>query len=252
MSDEPEKSAPQELSERVTTWPYLVRIELLWTIVAMIILTVWSIVVDAPLEMPANPNRTPDPSKAPWYFLGLQEMLVYFDPWIAGVMVPLLIIAGLIAIPYLDTNPRGNGYYTWRERRFAISVFLFGFVGLWVLPIIVGVFCRGPGWGWYWPWESWEVAHVPDLALVNLSDLFGVPDGTPAMIFGGVVVAAWYVPAVVYWFWRRRTAALRSLGVWRYAITAWLLLTMLAMPAKIALRLAFDVRYVWLTPWFGV
>ena len=149
MSDEPEKSAPQELSERVTTWPYLVRIELLWTIVAMIILTVWSIVVDAPLEMPANPNRTPDPSKAPWYFLGLQEMLVYFDPWIAGVMVPLLIIAGLIAIPYLDTNPRGNGYYTWRERRFAISVFLFGFVGLWVLPIIVGVFCRGPGWNWY-------------------------------------------------------------------------------------------------------
>ncbi|RMF63965.1 MAG: cytochrome C, partial [Calditrichaeota bacterium] len=110
-----------EGKDRVFTWPYLTRNEFLAAILVMVILTVWSIVVDAPLESPANPTKTPNPSKAPWYFLGLQEMLVYFDPWLAGVVFPSLIILGLMAIPYLDRNPKGNGYYTWQERKFAIG-----------------------------------------------------------------------------------------------------------------------------------
>ena len=81
---------------------------------------VWSITLNAPLEEPANPNLTMNPSKAPWYFLGLQEMLVYFDPWIAGVVMPTLIIVGLMVIPYIDTNPLGSGYYTWKQRKFSI------------------------------------------------------------------------------------------------------------------------------------
>jgi len=72
-----------------------------------------------------------NPAKAPWYFLGLQEMLVYFDPWIAGVIMPTLIIVGLMVIPYIDANPLGNGYYTYKQRKFAIWTFLFGFIGLW-------------------------------------------------------------------------------------------------------------------------
>ena len=76
---------------------------------------------NAPLEEPSNPNLTMNPAKAPWYFLGLQEMLVYFDPWIAGVVMPTLIIVGLMVIPYVDTNPLGSGYYTWKQRKFAIS-----------------------------------------------------------------------------------------------------------------------------------
>ena len=75
-----------------------------------IFLTVWSIVVAA-LEEPANPAATPIRPKAPWYFLGLQEMLVYYDPWIAGILLPIFCIVGLMAIPYMDINKKGDGYY---------------------------------------------------------------------------------------------------------------------------------------------
>ena len=237
----------ETLPDAVTTWPHLVRVELLTTLVAMIVLTVWSIVVDAPLEEAADPNRTPDPSKAPWYFLGLQELLVYFDPWIAGVVIPLLIILGLMAIPYLDMNPKGSGYYTLRQRPFAISIFLFGFLGLWVVPILIGVFCRGPGWNWYWPWEPWDVAKTPHLTNINLTDLLHLP-----AFMGGVLVLFWYGLGALYWLWRRHSPALRELGGVRYAITAFLLLSMTAIPLKMALRLLLNVKYVWVTPFFNV
>src|SRR5207253_6999367 len=117
---------------------------------------VWSITVDAPMEEPANPTKTPNPSKAPWYFLGLQEMLVYFDPWIAGVIMPSLIIVGLMAIPYIDANPLGNGYYTYKQRKFAIWTFIFGLIILWVSMIVIGTLIRGPGWMWFWPGMTWR------------------------------------------------------------------------------------------------
>ena len=97
------------LNDKVYVWPYLCRNEFICAIIVMLVLGVWSIMIDAPLEEPSDPTKTPNPSKAPWYFLALQEMLVYFDPWIAGVVLPGLIIAGLVAIPYIDTNPKGKG-----------------------------------------------------------------------------------------------------------------------------------------------
>jgi len=142
--------------KEVHVWPFLLRIEFLAAIIVTIILMVWSITLSAPLEEPSNPNLTMNPAKAPWYFLGLQEMLVYFDPWIAGVVMPTLIIIGLMVIPYIDTNPKGGGYYTWKQRKFAISTFLFGFVILWVSMIIIGTFIRGPGWQWFWPGQTWD------------------------------------------------------------------------------------------------
>src|SRR5713101_3673023 len=87
-----------QLPDKVHTWPYLVRAEFISGCVMILALLIWSIVIDAPLEDPSNPSKTPNPSKAPWYFLGLQEMLVYFDPWIAGVILPTLIIIGLMVI----------------------------------------------------------------------------------------------------------------------------------------------------------
>jgi hypothetical protein len=236
----------------VATWPHLVRVEMLMTIACMVVLTVWSIVVDAPLEEAANPNRTPDPSKAPWYFLGLQEVLVYFDPWIAGVIIPVLIIVGLMAIPYLDRNPKGNGYFTFRERRFAITTFLFGFVALWIIPIVIGVFCRGPGWNWYWPWESWDIPKVADLPNVNLHDVVGVGAGWGAFAVGFAAVAAWYGLGVAYWFWKRRSPAMVQLGAWRYVTVAFLFLTMMAIPVKMALRHLLNLKYIWTTPWFNI
>jgi quinol-cytochrome oxidoreductase complex cytochrome b subunit len=124
-------------------WPDLVYTELISLILCSVVLILWSVFLKAPLEQPANRSVTPNPSKAPWYFLGLQEMLVYFDPWLAGVVLPGLIIAGLIAIPYVDKNPKGNGYYTFNERKIEITLFLFGFVILWVSLIVLGTFLRG-------------------------------------------------------------------------------------------------------------
>ena len=116
----------------VFTWPDLVFSEFICMVLLTVGLVLWSILLKAPLEEPANTSVAPNPSKAPWYFLGLQEMLVYFDPWMAGVVLPGLIIVGLMAIPYIDTNPKGNGYYTLKERKTAIWLFMFGFLILWV------------------------------------------------------------------------------------------------------------------------
>ncbi len=112
----PIKKATGPGDDKVHTWPHLVRLEFLVAIFIVVLLVVWSLTVDAPLEEAANPTRTPNPSKAPWYFLGLQEMLVFFDPWHAGVVLPTFIILGLMVIPYIDINPKGNGYYTFAER----------------------------------------------------------------------------------------------------------------------------------------
>src|SRR3989337_2805502 len=142
--------------DKLHCWPYLTRVEFLASLIVMLLLTVWSITIDAPLEEMANPSKTPNPSKAPWYFLGLQEMLVYFDPWIAGVVMPTLIIVGLMAIPYIDANPLGNGYYTYKQRQFSIWAFLIGFLALWCVMIVIGTFIRGPGWMWFWPTQTWD------------------------------------------------------------------------------------------------
>ncbi len=102
-------------------WPDLVYTELIAMVVCTLILVVWAVVLKAPLEQPASSARIPNPSKAPWYFLGLQEMLVYFDPWMAGVVLPTMIIVGLIAMPYIDFNQKGNGYFTFAQRKFAVT-----------------------------------------------------------------------------------------------------------------------------------
>ncbi len=160
-------------AKEVHVWPFLLRIEFLAAIIITIILMVWSITLNAPLEEPANPNLTMNPAKAPWYFLGLQEMLVYFDPWIAGVVMPTMIIIGLMVIPYIDTNPLGSGYYTWKQRKFSISTFLFGFIILWVAMIIIGTFIRGPGWQWFWPGQTWDHNRLIYEVNRDLPDLFG-------------------------------------------------------------------------------
>ena len=134
-------------------WPDLVYTELICMIAISALLIFWAIWLQAPLEEPASSVKTPNPSKAPWYFLGLQEMLVYYDPWMAGVVLPSLIIVGLMAIPYIDFNKAGNGYYTIKERMFAYLTFQFGFLELWVTLIILGTLLRGPNWNFFGPYE---------------------------------------------------------------------------------------------------
>lgn len=253
------------LDDKVQVWPYLVRVEFLATIAVMAVLVLWSVFLDAPLEEPANRALTPNPSKAPWYFLGLQELLVYFDPWIAGVILPTLIIVGLMAIPYVDINEKGNGYYTFKDRKFSILVFAFGFIVLWVALIVLGTFMRGPGWNFFLPWEKWDPHYVAVLTNVDLSEYFGIstrlPDNTLnpiAMIFGAVIVIGYFTLGPLYWIWKRNTELMQKLGLVRYAIISFLLLSMGGVLVKIILRLAptalgmNPVKYVWVTPWFNI
>jgi hypothetical protein len=159
---------------KVFTWPDLVYTEFICLILFTAVLVVWSILLPAPIEEAAELSRTPNPSKAPWYFLGLQELLVYFDPWIAGVLLPGFIIVGLCAIPYLDTNPKGNGYYTFDERPFAVSFFWVGFILFWVSFVILGTFLRGPNWSFFGPFEYWNVHKLEPMVNVDLSTYFWV------------------------------------------------------------------------------
>jgi hypothetical protein len=157
-------------NQKTWVWPDLLYIEFIALIICSIVLILWAIYLRAPLEQPANPAATPNPSKAPWYFLGLQEMLVYYDPWYAGVVLPSIIVVGLMAIPYIDTNPKGGGYFTFAERKFSIGIFLFGYLALWVFMIITGTFLRGPGWNFFGPFEYWDPHKIVALNNVNLSD----------------------------------------------------------------------------------
>lgn len=258
-NDRQEVPDEAKLDDKVQVWPYLVRVEFLGALFVMVILVFWSFLLDAPLEEPANPTLTPNPSKAPWYFLGLQEMLVYFDPWIAGVVLPTLIILGLMAIPYIDINPKGNGYYTFKERKFSILIFCFGFLILWVVLIVLGTFWRGPGWYFFHPWEAWDTHRIVALTNVDLSEVFGIHTrladnslNPAAFIFGAVVVFGYYTLIPLYWLWKRNTDLMKKLGIFRYNIVAFLFLTMMALPIKMFLRIAFNIKYVWVTPWFNI
>jgi hypothetical protein len=232
--------------DKVHTWPYLVRLEMLVGTIVMALITIWSIVVDAPLEEPANPTKTPNPSKAPWYFLGLQEILVYFDPWFAGVVLPSLIIVGLMVIPYIDINPKGNGYYCFKDRKFAISVFLFGFLVMWIALVIIGTFIRGPGWYLFLPGQYWDVHKTVAITNVNLADKFGIHDPGWGALFGGACLIFWLgVLPMVYWKAQSpKSETLQKLGMVRYQITAQLFLIMVGTVLKVVMRLGFNIKYI--------
>ncbi len=251
--------------DKVLVWPDLVYVELIAIVIATGLLVVWAILLPAPLEQPADPNVAPNPAKAPWYFLGLQEMLVYFDPWLAGVVLPGLIVVGLIAVPYMDRNPRGNGYYTFAERPFAITTFMFGFVTLWVVLIIFGTFLRGPNWNFFGPYEYWDHNRPAALLNVEFHDLAWVgmlkqplptedwgfiPHYLIREMWGILLISVYFVagPAVLWVLFFRKLA--RSLGIIRYSVMVTLLLVMLLIPIKMALRWTLNLHYiVGITEW---
>jgi len=273
-------------AKELHVWPYLVRIEFLAAVIVTVVLYVWSITLNAPLEEPSNPNLTMNPSKAPWYFLGLQEMLVYFDPWIAGVVMPSIIMIGLMVFPYVDSNPLGNGYYTIRQRRFAVAMFGWGFL-MWILLIFIGTFIRGPGWIWFWPGETWDHNTVVFDRNRDLHEIVGTIPGLSfigtnwiaKMIFGGIVVGGFYIVGGLFFHWLMKRGPFkfrylyspRELWAWAkisdsfenklLANTSLLqymtfqffaISVLLAMPVKLFLRLVFTIKYVWVTPWFNI
>jgi menaquinol-cytochrome c reductase cytochrome b/c subunit len=140
----------REQGDRINVWPHLLIEEFISLLVVSAGLVIFSTFVNAPLRELANPNLTPNPSKAPWYFLGLQELLRYFHPLVAGVTIPFIIIlTGLAAAPFIDRNPSTKP----GDRKLAITMFTMLFMFGATLTII-GSFFRGTGYNWVWPWAQ--------------------------------------------------------------------------------------------------
>jgi menaquinol-cytochrome c reductase cytochrome b/c subunit len=139
----------REQGDRVNTWPHLLIEEMVAMFILLAAMTIFSTFINAPLRELANANLTPNPSKAPWYFLGLQELLRYFHPMVAGITIPTFILIGLAAIPYVDRNPSTRP----GDRRIALTLFTILFMFGATLTII-GSFFRGPGYNWTWPWAQ--------------------------------------------------------------------------------------------------
>ncbi|MFM7592269.1 MAG: hypothetical protein ACKO85_10790, partial [Isosphaeraceae bacterium] len=250
-----EKGLPtlEELGqEKTLTWPDLVYTELIALVIGTVGLIVWAIVLQAPLEQPASSTQAPNPSKAPWYFLGLQEMLVYFDPWMAGVVLPTFIVIGMMAMPYIDNNKAGNGYYTIRQRLFAYTTFQYGFLVLWVVLILLGTFLRGPNWNFFGPYEYWDLHKLEPLNNINLSDIFWIQflrQSRPSAILvreaPGILLTVGYfamIPALMYLAFFRKYVA--EAGFIRYSVLAMLLLFMASLPIKMVLRWTINLKYI--------
>jgi len=257
--------------EKILVWPDLVYTELICMIALTAFLIFWAIALPAPLEEAASSVKTPNPSKAPWYFLGLQEMLVYYDPWMAGVVLPSMIVGGLIAIPYIDFNKAGNGYYTINERKFSYAVFQFGFLEMWVTLIVLGTLLRGPNWNFFGPYEHWDAHKVEAANNVNLSKLFwedlcnmSLP-GTSALAWlpnllrpfgqffsllfgrelpGTLLVLGYFIalpPLMALTVFRK---FYQRMGFIRFMVMANLLLFMASLPIKMVLRWVFNLKYL--------
>lgn len=250
--------------EKVLVWPDLVYIELICMVGLTALLIFWAIGLQAPLEAPGSLVKTPNPSKAPWYFLGLQEMLVYFDPWMAGVVLPSLVVFGLAAIPYIDFNKSGNGYYTINERKFAYLIFQFGFLVMWITLIVLGTFLRGPNWNFFGPYEHWDPHKIQALNNIDLSQIFWIeglgrsmpkaPEGVGFLtglgyiilreLPGILLVLGYFIvlpPVMAMTVFRKFYV---RMGFFRFMIMANLLLFMASLPIKMTLRWVFNLKYL--------
>jgi hypothetical protein len=148
----------KEPDDTVLTWPHLLSIEFFAAAVMSIFLLLMGVFVNAPLEELANGNVTPAVAKAPWYFVGLQELLAYFHPTVAGVLAPFAILVGAAFIPYIDRGPRGDGGSPRPSDR-KVGVMLFTiFMGAGLAITFLGAFFRGPGYAWTLPWEGFYFA----------------------------------------------------------------------------------------------
>lgn len=248
----------QDSREKVLVWPDLVYIEFIALILCAALLIVWSIFLKAPLEGPANPTVSPNPSKAPWYFLGLQEMLVYFDPWIAGVVFPTVILLGMMTIPYIDTNREGSGYFTYQQRRMAMSIFLFFWLVLWLFLIMTGTFLRGPNWNFFGPFEYWDLHKLEALNNINLSEWIymillkrSMPENILLREIGGfILVGAYFLilpPLLAKTLFKN---LYERMGLIRYSIFVVLLLLAVSLPVKMYLRWLFNIKYLIAIPEF--
>ncbi len=137
--------------DTLQSWPHLMVRELLVLLLVLIAIISVSLIFNAPLEEPANALHSTNPAKAPWYFVGIQE-LVSYSALLGGIVAPAVIVLSLLFLPYLDRNPKGTGVWFSRDRKLAILLFTVFVIAMLIL-ILIGQFVRGPNWGLYWPWN---------------------------------------------------------------------------------------------------
>jgi quinol-cytochrome oxidoreductase complex cytochrome b subunit len=137
--------------DTVMVWPHLLVRHGVAAMVTLLVVMVISVFADAPLREVANPQNTPNPEKAPWYFAALQELLARYPPLVAGVLVPGTIVIGLVLLPYIDRSL----FVLPRHRKVATATFT-TFLVLWIILTLIGFMFRGPNWGWVWPWQEWH------------------------------------------------------------------------------------------------
>lgn len=247
---------------RVPSWPYFVWIVFLCILFFVVVIWGVSFMFDAPLEEEAAWAKTPNPAKAPWYFIGLQELLVYFDPWIAGVMLPTHIVIGLILIPYIDISPQAQGRYGIKDRKFAVTFFSAGMF-LWFFLIVIGQWFRGPSWEFYWPYFDYPIGGhswtYPGVALkVTTATLENLPNAV-----GIISLLVFFVGGMVFPLLLARMGDsmkiaamsrdyIKELGMIRYVIIQVHVLLALSVVAKLLLRLIFGYKYAITTPYFNI
>jgi hypothetical protein len=189
---------------------------------------------------------------------------VYFDPWYAGVVLPSLVIFGLMAVPYLDFNKKGNAYYTINERKFSYLVFQFGFLELWITLIILGTFLRGPNWNFFGPFENWDPHKSEVLVNKDLSQYFWVdwfntarpkaaPDASALEQFKYILIreAPGIFTLIVYFVLMPPLLAttifrkfFAKMGFMRYMVMCYLFLFMMTLPIKMVLRWTVNLKYI--------
>ena len=137
--------------DSVMVWPHLLVRHAVTALATLLTVMLIAVFFDAPLREVANPQVTPNPEKAPWYFAALQELLALFHPLVAGVLVPTTLIIGLVALPYIDRC----SFVKPRHRKVAVNTFT-TFMVIWIVLTLIGFMFRGPNWAWVWPWDEWH------------------------------------------------------------------------------------------------
>jgi hypothetical protein len=157
----------------------------------------------------------------------------------------------------MDANPLGNGYYTYKQRKFAILAFCFGFLALWLSMVVIGTFIRGPGWIWFWPGQTWDHNRVVFEANRDLPDIFGITSALGKGIFGGIVTLSYAAVTAVLFHkvltWNDFNRKIyRRMSLVQYLTLQFFMVTMMSLPVKMIFKLAFRIKYVWITPWFNI
>jgi len=240
-----------EDQEVVTTWPHLVRLELMASLAVLLLVSWWAILLEVPLGPRANPSVTPAIAKAPWFFVGVQEMLHYFDAWLAGAVLPATMVLGLCALPYLDAPgpaDRAQG----RGGRMA-SLVLLALALFWLLPTLFGLFFRGENGSLQPVWRAALSPTTSGAARVvpSLGQWLGLGPAGQHLVGGGLCLAP-IVLLLILWLRLRRREWARRVGPGRFIVTGGLLAVLLGVAVKVMLVSVFGVRYLWMTPWFRI